>query len=171
MATRAQTRWFVAGLYLGSAASVGLVWALAVVLAEAGVPPNVQVALGLAGAIVMIAIRAIRPGRLPQNGRQVPAWVTETHPAGFMIFGAEMGTGMRTFSPTVLPHVLAFTVLAMVSPLAVLAAVGFATGRALMIPFYRARTREGRKYTFTVPLPLELAVASAMVVIVAVWLL
>jgi hypothetical protein len=172
LATRAQTRYFVIGLYIGSAAVVGALLAVSVVLHDLGVPPSTQLGLALAGALAMVALRAFRPHSLPQNGRQVPAWVTETHPAGFMVFGAEMGTGMRTFSPTVLPHVLAFSVLAVTvtQPLtAVAAAVGFATGRALMIPLYRAQTRDGGAYRFAVPLALELAVALAAVGFVAWW--
>jgi hypothetical protein len=168
LATRAQTRYFVVGLYLGSAAVAAALYGVAVVLRDLGVPSSVRVGLAVAGALAMVGLRALRPGSLPQNGRQVPAWVTETHPAGFLVFGAEMGTGMRTFSPTVLPHVLAFAVLAASGPLAgVVAAVGFATGRALMIPLYRAQTRDGGTYRFAVPLPLELVVAVAAVAFVA----
>jgi hypothetical protein len=170
LATRAQTRYFVIGLYIGSAAVVGALLAVSVVLHDLGVPATTQLGLALAGALAMVAVRALRPHSLPQNGRQVPAWVTETHPAGFVIFGAEMGTGMRTFSPTVLPHVLAFAVLAAADPLAaVAAALGFATGRALMIPLYRAQTRDGGSYRFAVPLGVELAVALAAVAFVAWW--
>jgi hypothetical protein len=170
LATRVQTRYFVIGLYIGSAAVVGALYGVAVVLRDLGVSASVQVGLALAGALSMVVLRAFRPGSLPQNGRQVPAWVTETHPAGFVIFGAEMGTGMRTFSPTVLPHVLAFAVLAAVDPLAAgAAALGFATGRALMIPLYRSQTRDGGTYRFAVPLRLELAVALAALAFVAWW--
>lgn len=170
MATSAQTRYFVIGLYLGSAAVVGALFGVAVVLRDLGVPASVQVGIAVAGALAMVGLRAVRPGSLPQNGRQVPAWVTETHPAGFLIFGAEMGTGMRTFSPTVLPHVLAFAVLAAVDPWAAgAAALGFATGRALMIPLYRAQTRGGGTYRFSVPLGVELAVAIVAVAFLAWW--
>jgi hypothetical protein len=166
LATRAQTRYFVIGLYLGSAAVAAAIYGTSVVLHDLGVPASAQAGLALSGALAMVGLRAVKPASLPQNGRQVPAWVTETHPAGFMVFGAEMGTGMRTFSPTVLPHVLAFSVLAVTvtQPLtAVAAAAGFATGRALMIPLYRAKTRDGGTYRFAVPLALELAVALAAV--------
>jgi hypothetical protein len=98
--------------------------------------------------------------------------VTGVHPAGFVIFGAEMGTGMRTFSPTVLPHVIALTIVGVASPAAALVgAVGFAIGRTLMIPLYRIRTRDGRPYGFAVPLPVEVLLATAMVLVLTMaWL-
>jgi hypothetical protein len=70
---------------------------------------------------------------LPQNSRQVPQFVTRVPFWGAVQFGAELGTGMRTYSPTGLPHLVAVAVLLLASwPAALAAGAGFAAGRALM---------------------------------------
>lgn len=103
----------------------------------------VRVPLGRQGSyaafwIVLLALmlREVRllDFALPQNSRLVPQFVTRVPFWGAVQFGTEMGTGMRTFSPTGLPHALAAAVLLLGTlPNAVLAGVGFASGRALML--------------------------------------
>jgi hypothetical protein len=92
---------------------------------------------------------------IPQNARLVPQFVTRVPFWGALQFGAEMGTGMRTYSPTGLPHIVAVAVLLLASwPHAVLAGVGFALGRAVMLAsFLVAPDKESADNAFTFSLP------------------
>lgn len=71
---------------------------------------------------------------LPQNARQVPSSVIfEGGRVGALWFGFEMGTGMRTFLPSTLPHLVALTVALYAAwPYALAAGAGFGVGRAVM---------------------------------------
>lgn len=71
---------------------------------------------------------------LPQNARQVPEAVARTGPLlGALQFGFEMGTGMRTFMTSALPHVVLTTVLLLGGTWeAVAAGLGFGLGRAIV---------------------------------------
>jgi hypothetical protein len=73
--------------------------------------------------------------RLPQNARQVPQWIVGDHQfASALQFGFEMGTGVRTFMTSGLPHALAAAVLLSGGPVvAILAGLSFAAGRAAMV--------------------------------------
>jgi hypothetical protein len=97
----------------------------------------------LAFAAVVMAFELVgRPLRLPQNGRAVPQdIITRQGIEGPLQFGFEMGTGLRTFMPSSVPHVLALSVL-LVGGLGpgVAAGLGFGLGRVLM-PALRARYR------------------------------
>jgi hypothetical protein len=92
---------------------------------------------------------------IPQNARLVPQFVTRVPFWGALQFGAEMGTGMRTYSPTGLPHIVAVAVLLLASwPEAVLAGAGFALGRAVMlVSFLLAPDKESADNMFTFSLP------------------
>lgn len=71
---------------------------------------------------------------LPQNARQVPqSIVDEGGPVGGLQFGFEMGTGVRTFMTSGLPHVL-FVMVFLLAPWpdALLAGASFGAGRAWM---------------------------------------
>ena len=71
---------------------------------------------------------------VPQNARLVPQFVTRVPFWGAVQFGAEMGTGMRTYSPTGLPHIMVAAIVLCASWSEALAAgVGFALGRTLML--------------------------------------
>jgi len=72
--------------------------------------------------------------RLPQNARQVPQSVIDDgHRYGALQFGFEMGTGVRTYMTSGLPHALAVALLVLPSlPAALMAGVAFGAGRALM---------------------------------------
>ena len=87
----------------------------------------------LAIPLILWEFRVVR-FPLPQNRRLVPENVFRFGPViGPFQFGIEMGTGMRTFAPSALPHLLVlFVVLAMTALLGLVAALGFGTGRALM---------------------------------------
>lgn len=92
---------------------------------------------------------------IPQNARLVPQFVTRVPFWGALQFGAEMGTGMRTYSPTGLPHIVAVAVLLLASwPEAALAGAGFALGRAVMlVSFLIAPDKESADTMFTFSLP------------------
>lgn len=71
---------------------------------------------------------------LPQNGRQVPSTVIqEGGRVGAWQFGFEMGTGLRTFMTSSVPHLAALTVALLAWwPYALLAGAAFGAGRAVM---------------------------------------
>jgi hypothetical protein len=72
--------------------------------------------------------------RLPQNGRQVPSTVIlEGGRIGAWQFGFEMGTGLRTYMTSSLPHLAALTVALLAWwPYALLTGAAFGLGRAIM---------------------------------------
>jgi hypothetical protein len=93
---------------------------------------------GLLGLLVLIGIGCdakLLPFRLPQNARQVPSdIIVRADGAGALQFGFEMGTGLRTFMPTHMPHVLAGLALLVVPWWAApLLGTCFALGRVIMV--------------------------------------
>lgn len=71
--------------------------------------------------------------RVPENRRLVPERVQHLREWGALQFGFEMGTGMRTYSPSALPHLcVAAVVLVLPFPGAFVLAAGFAAGRLAM---------------------------------------
>ncbi len=112
------------------------------------------VVVGVAAILLLREIGVFR-FPIPQNARLVPQFVTRVPFWGALQFGAEMGTGMRTYSPTGLPHIVAVAVLLLASwPEAVLAGGGFALGRAVMlVSFLLAPDKESADNMFTFSLP------------------
>ncbi|WP_336216347.1 hypothetical protein [Nonomuraea sp. LPB2021202275-12-8] len=98
-------------------------------------------------AVIMVFELAGRPLSLPQNRRLVPQDVIPR--AGFsgpLQFGFEMGTGVRTFTPTALPQLLVLViVLAGGLGPGLLAGLGFGVGRTLM-PLSRALSGAPRQW-------------------------
>jgi hypothetical protein len=93
---------------------------------------------GLLGLLVLVGIGCdakVLPFRLPQNARQVPSGIiVRADGAGALQFGFEMGTGLRTFMPTHMPHVLAGLALLVVPWWAApLLGACFAAGRVIMV--------------------------------------
>jgi len=93
---------------------------------------------GLLGLLVLVGIgcdATVLPFRLPQNARQVPSdIIVRADGTGALQFGFEMGTGLRTYMPSHMPHVLAGLVLLVVPWWAApLLGVSFATGRVIMV--------------------------------------
>ena len=81
---------------------------------------------------------------VPENARLVPEDVQHRAQWGALQFGFEMGTGMRTYSPSALPHlVLAAVVLVVPLPVAPLVAAGFAAGRFAMPVLSNAWSDDG----------------------------
>jgi hypothetical protein len=126
--------WFAGGLLAG-----GLTSALVAVTVGSLLRPLLPATATLVLVAAVVAVVALGEWglftmRLPQNHRQVPQWViSEGDRAGPLQFGFEMGTGVRTFMTSGLPHVLAVSLLLLSSvPEAALAGVAFGSGRAWM---------------------------------------
>lgn len=126
-------RFFGTGLLLG-ALLVAFVAGAVGALPQALVPAPVRYAL-FALVAVPVVLREIGAVRfpVPQNARLVPEDVQHLRRWGALQFGFEMGTGMRTYSPSALPHlVLAAVLLVVPLPAAFALAAGFALGRLAM---------------------------------------
>lgn len=82
---------------------------------------------------------------LPENRRLVPEVVTRKgRILGPVQFGFEMGTGVRTYSPSALPHLcLVFIILFANLEMTIAGAVGFAGARLLMALSSLAYSRDG----------------------------
>jgi len=87
-------------------------------------------------ASVLLILRELGVLRfwLPQNKRLVPEHVDRHGPVfGPLQFGFEMGTSVRTYTPSALPHAAALTVALLAGPLAALCCgAGFGLGRSAM---------------------------------------
>jgi hypothetical protein len=136
----------VAGLLGGALLSGLIAGILGGVVAAA--PDVLRWALLLPPAGLVLAFElAGRPLSLPQNRRAVPQTVIpRSHISGPLQFGFEMGTGVRTYMPTALPHLLALVVILVggIGP-GLAAGFGFGTGRALM-PLVRAWHGDHRRW-------------------------
>jgi hypothetical protein len=91
----------------------------------------------LLAAVVALLARELGLVRfwLPQNKRLVPEHVHRHGPVfGPLQFGFEMGTSLRTYTPSALPHAAALMLLFLAAPLAAaVAGAGFGLGRAAML--------------------------------------
>lgn len=144
------TAGFIAGLFLGAVATA---MALVVVGSLIRVPvpgPARPWLVGVAAAVLLAREVGLLRFPVPQNARQVPQFVTGIPFWGALQFGTEMGTGMRTYSPTGLPHVVALGLLLLAGwPDALLAGLGFGAGRALMtLTFLSAGDRQAADHAF-----------------------
>jgi hypothetical protein len=126
-------RFFGAGLLLGAllvAFAAGAVGALP----QALLPDPARHALFVLVAVpVLLREAGLVRFPVPQNARLVPEDVQHLRRWGALQFGFEMGTGMRTYSPSALPHLVLVAVLLVVPlPAAFVLAAGFALGRLAM---------------------------------------
>ena len=114
-------------------------------LPQALVPAPVRAGLlGLAALAVLARELGLWHFAVPENARLVPEDVQHRAQWGALQFGFEMGTGMRTYSPSALPHlVLAAVVLVVPLPVAPLVAAGFAAGRFAMPVLSNAWSDDG----------------------------
>lgn len=137
-------RYFGAGLLLG-AVLVAFVAAVLGALPQALLPAPVRWALlGVAAAAVLLRECGLVRFRVPENARLVPEDVQHLREWGALQFGFEMGTGMRTYSPSALPHlVLIAVVLVVPFPAAFAVAGGFAAGRLAMPLLSNAWSADG----------------------------
>lgn len=136
---------FGLGLQLGAGLVVFVV-AVAGGIVQA-VLPGVVAASVLAVVAVVVLLREAGLVRLPvpENARLVPETVRlRGRVRGPLQFGFEMGTGMRTYSPSALPHlVLLAVLLVMPLPGALAAGAGFAAARWLMPVISNAHSADG----------------------------
>lgn len=90
----------------------------------------------IVAASVLLILRELGVLRfwLPQNKRLVPEHVDRHGPVfGPLQFGFEMGTSVRTYTPSALPHAAALTIALLAGPLAALCCgAGFGLGRSAM---------------------------------------
>lgn len=125
---------FCGGLLLGAvttAAGLLLVGSLVRPAAPAAIW---RVVLAAATACLILRELGVVRFRLPQNARQVPEYV-HRHGRFFgpLQFGFEVGTSMRTYTPSALPYAAALAVLLLAGPLStLLTGLGFGLGRAAM---------------------------------------
>jgi hypothetical protein len=126
-------RFFGTGLLLG-AVLVTFVAGAVGALPQALVPAPVRYALfGLVALPVLLREVGLVRFPVPENARLVPEDVQHLRRWGALQFGFEMGTGMRTYSPSALPHLaLAAVLLVVPLPAGFALAVGFAAGRLAM---------------------------------------
>ncbi len=126
--------WFATGELLGGTV-VGAVLVVLGSLVRPLAPDAVRWALVVVlGVVVAGSEVGLYSLPLPQNGRQVPPTVVEAGGrVGALQFGFEMGTGLRTYMTSGLPHLTALCV-ALVAPWwgGLLAGTAFGAGRALM---------------------------------------
>ncbi len=124
---------------------------VAFVVAVVGAIPQVLVPApvlrGLFG-VVAVAVLGREAGLwhfpVPENRRLVPERVQHLREWGACQFGFEMGTGMRTYSPSALPHLcVAAVVLVLPFPAAFVLAAGFALGRLAMPVLSNAWSDDG----------------------------
>jgi len=103
-------------------------------LPQALVPGTVRWAVAGALALAVLGREAgLWSFPVPENGRLVPERVQHLREWGALQFGFEMGTGMRTYSPSALPHLLLIAILLVVPfPAAFVVGLGFALGRLSM---------------------------------------
>ena len=99
---------------------------------------------GLFAIVVLAREFGIISFNVPQNARLVPEHVQYRGEVGALQFGFEMGTGMRTYSPSALPHLALLSVI-MVVPFgpAFLIGAGFAVGRLIMPLLSNAHSDDG----------------------------
>lgn len=126
-------RLFGLGLLLGGEL-VALVTGVLGAIAQQLVPRAVLlVVFGVTAAVVAVREFGLVSVRPPQRRRLVPERVGSLGEMGALQFGFELGTGMRTYSPSALPHLAVIALLTVVSlPGALIVGAGFALGRLAM---------------------------------------
>ncbi|MEV4007080.1 hypothetical protein [Actinomadura sp. NPDC049753] len=125
---------FGLGLQVG-ALLVALITAVFGGLVQALLPFSVRAGLfGLAAFAVLLRETGLVKLPVPENKRLVPEEVQHRgRLVGPIQFGFEMGTGMRTYSPSALPHLVLLAVLLVLPfPGALAAGAGFALARWIM---------------------------------------
>ncbi|MEU5670074.1 hypothetical protein AB0B48_31390 [Micromonospora sp. NPDC049089] len=126
--------YFGIGLFTG-AVVVAVIAAVVGGIAQSVMPGILRwILLGAIAAVILAREFGLVSFRIPENRRLVPESVTSRGPeVGGFQFGFEMGTGMRTYSPSALPHLLLIAILLVVPFIGALClAFGFAVGRWIM---------------------------------------
>ncbi|MEO3827090.1 hypothetical protein [Actinomadura sp. B10D3] len=163
---------FTLGLMLGGTLSATVIWLLSGL--SAPLPPSARTAAVLAVAAVGVAreLGLIRIP-LPQNARQIPQEVLQTHlRRGTLQFGFELGTGVRTYVSATAPHVLALALLLVHEslPVTLLTGTAFGLGRALSALLTYLARDEHRDATVAARLP-RMKTTTAVVSLIALALL
>jgi hypothetical protein len=124
---------------------VTFVGAVVGALPQAVVPGPVRAVVFAVAAVVVLGHElGLWWFPVPENARLVPEDVQHRGQWGALQFGFEMGTGMRTYSPSALPHLaLAAVVLVVPLPGALAVAAGFAAGRWVMPVLSNAWSDDG----------------------------
>lgn len=137
-------RYFGTGLLLG-AVLVAFVAAVLGAIPQALLPgPPRWAVFGVAAVAVALRECGVITFRVPENARLVPEGVQHLREWGALQFGFEMGTGMRTYSPSALPHLALLAVVLVVPfPAAFACAAGFAAGRLAMPLMSNAWSADG----------------------------
>ncbi|GII75744.1 hypothetical protein Sru01_07260 [Sphaerisporangium rufum] len=146
---------FILGLFVG-AMTTAFVFVLLGSLLRAPFPlPVPQILVAVPAVILLLQEFGVLRFPILQNARLVPQFVTNIPFWGPVQFGIEMGTGMRTYSPTALPHIMAISIVFLASwQEALLAGAGFALGRAVMLlSFTAARSKMAADTAFYFDLP------------------
>lgn len=126
-------RYFGSGLLIGSTVVVFVAGILAALPQEFVPAPARWSVFGALALAVLGREFGLWSFRVPENARLVPENVAHLGEWGALQFGFEMGTGMRTYSPSALPHLTLVAVFLVIpfAPAFALAA-GFAAGRLAM---------------------------------------
>jgi len=125
---------FCGGLLLGAVTTaMGLL--LVGSLVRLAAPATVwRVVFAVAAALLVLRELGVMRFWLPQNARQVPEHV-HRHGRFFgpLQFGYEVGTSVRTYTPSALPYAAALAVLLLAGPLStLLTGLGFGLARSAM---------------------------------------
>ena len=126
--------WYGIGLLIGALGIASVGAALGGVV-QGMVPRPARLAMiGILAAIVVVREAIPASLRIPENRRLVPEHISaHGRVLGPLQFGFEMGTGVRTYSPSALPHLLFAALVLVVPPYGALpVAAGFASGRWIM---------------------------------------
>jgi hypothetical protein len=126
--------WFIAGLLIGGVVTASVAVLLASIVLRPWAPSWLLALLVGSSVTAALAYELGLRVPLPQNNRQVPEHIEQRGPRlGPFQFGVEMGTGLRTFMTSPVPHV-ALVALASwaIFPHALAVGAGFGVGRSLM---------------------------------------
>lgn len=164
------TRYFVLGLVLGGLAIGSVVLVAAWVLPPLPDPLVYSIVVAGVGYATAHALGWVTS--LPQRHRQVERSV---HRRGGIVgsfqFGFEMGTGVRTYTPTALPHVCALSLILVAEPgTGVVAGGAFAMGRAVVLLGPRVKASwELHQVSYGKGFAQAVVVLGVMVVAIGVW--
>lgn len=143
--------YFMMGLLLGGLFVGGVLATVNAILFAWWVPPSAKWGVLITSlSLALLIDLGVLKISLPQNARQVPEKVQLRGPKyGALQFGFEMGTGLRTFMTSALPHAVAFcALLVLPTSLALVAGLGFGAGRTI-VPLARAVPGNEPDWTFT----------------------
>lgn len=132
--------WFNVFAFVVASVVGGFLTGLALAVLGALIPWSPPPGVAVAGVAVLFCVALARDQRLiriwmPENSRQVRQTVLRLRPVvGDLMFGFELGTGVRTFVPASVPYVVAVTVIMMAEAIpAMMVGAAFGLGRGLVV--------------------------------------